>query len=142
MDCKRKRIAILTCIVWVAVLLFGCQPVEQSILPSPEPTPELGLAKHISTLDQYGLTGEKKEEGLFTCAVYYPLLEHEGMDAVIAEKVNAYLASAKEGVEAFCTASGGAAARGPAQHGFSLSAGGNRGQYHKRAPIWMEPRRR
>lgn len=99
MDCKRKRIAILTCIVWVAVLLFGCQPVEQSILPSPEPTPELGLAKHISTLDQYGLTGEKKEEGLFTCAVYYPLLEHEGMDAVIAEKVNAYLASAKEGVD-------------------------------------------
>ncbi len=56
--------------------------------------------KHISTADQYGLTGEIKEKRGRFPAPYYPRLENTAMDTVIEEKVMGMVNAAKEGVDA------------------------------------------
>ena len=70
----RKIIATVSCLILAVSLLAGCKKIEESALPSPSPSEGPSLARHITSLDQFGLTGEIQEEGAFTCAVYYPRL--------------------------------------------------------------------
>ena len=96
MNRVRKVVAVFACFALGISLFSGCKKAEEQPLPSPEISAAPNFSVHRSTLDQYGLTGEIKEDGEFACAVYYPRLENQAMDAVIEEKVNSRIASFKE----------------------------------------------
>ena len=93
---RSKGTVLLAAALAVCTLFSGCKKAEEQPLPSPEISASPSFSVHRSTLDQYGLTGEIKEDDEFACAVYYPRLENQAMDAVIEEKINSRIAAFKE----------------------------------------------
>ena len=96
MNRVRRIVAAFACFALGISLFSGCKKAEEQPLPSPEISAAPNFSVHRSTLDQYGLTREIREDDQFACAVYYPRLENQAMDAVIEEKVNRRIASFKE----------------------------------------------
>ena len=96
MNRVRKLVAAFSCFILSISLFSGCKKAEEQPLPSPEISAAPSFSAHRSTLDQYGLTGEIKEDDQLACAVYYPRLENQAIDAIIEEKVNSRIAAFKE----------------------------------------------